>query len=106
MRGSGRHVTNRALLGDDLARALARAPDGLSCDALAERLRRRRVDVLATLRSDARFDCMGHTRARRWRLVSDNGTERDGFSAWVGVLDRLGALEARVKALERRDGAL
>jgi hypothetical protein len=53
-------------LGDDLARVLDGEPAGLSCDALALRVHRRRRVVLATLRTDSRFERRGRGRGSRW----------------------------------------
>ncbi|HEY7198508.1 MAG TPA: hypothetical protein VH306_15125 [Gaiellaceae bacterium] len=58
-------------LADDVARLLADEPTGLSCDAIAKRLRRRRPDVVAALRADDRFVRYGKTHGARWRLAQD-----------------------------------
>jgi hypothetical protein len=64
---------------------LEAAPAGLSCDELALRLRRRRADVLGTLRADPFFWREGRTRGSRWRLSPRkpraHGTELDGLPA-------------------------
>ena len=70
-------------LADEIAERLASASNGLSCDDLAERLGRRRSDVLEALRRDARFVHSGRTSQSRWRVESRDtlgasGTERDG----------------------------
>jgi hypothetical protein len=58
---------------------LADELDGLSTDALARLLHRRRADVLATLRRDRRFEHVGNGSASRWRLrVEARSSERDG----------------------------
>jgi hypothetical protein len=55
-------------LASDLARLLDGEPFGLSGRELARRVRRRRVDVLAALRVDPRFEHSGRTHGSRWRL--------------------------------------
>jgi hypothetical protein len=65
-------------LADDLCRVLADEWHGLSGRALARRVRRRHVDVLATLRSDPRVEHFGRTRGSRWRLVAREGRGANG----------------------------
>jgi hypothetical protein len=109
-------VTDRDLLAAEIARLLAQEPDGLSCDALALRLKRRRADVLALLREDPGFARVSGGRRSRWRLVDTarnvSGRLRDGLEIpanadpWSGVVrelrGRLDALERRLVRLERR----
>jgi hypothetical protein len=57
-------------LGDVLAAVLDLEPAGLSCDALARRTNRRKAHVLATLRSDSRFEHRGQRRGSRWAVVA------------------------------------
>jgi hypothetical protein len=57
-------------LGDEIATLLEAESNGLSCDALAMRLGRRRSAVIDELRSDSRFERSGNTRGSRWRLAS------------------------------------
>jgi hypothetical protein len=80
-------VTDRDQLALELADVLAVEPLGLPLDALARRVRRRRVEVLAVLQADPRFTHSGQTRGSRWRLDGSgrNGTEWDGItsSGWV-----------------------
>ena len=59
-----------------LTELLAGRPDGLSCDEIAGRLRRRRTDVLAVLRTDLRFEHNGRTHGSRWRTCSWDGMGR------------------------------
>jgi hypothetical protein len=83
-------LSERAL-GDDLARVLGAEPFGLSCAALVARVRRRRGDVLRTLREDERFDHHGQTRGSRWRLAARKGRGRNGAGCprdavpWMGL---------------------
>jgi len=93
-------------LAASVATVLADEPDGLSCDALAWRLHRRRADVLATLKADARFARIGATNGARWRLVTrTHGTEWDGIDNLGHVLGRLAVIDARLGFLEGRNGA-
>jgi hypothetical protein len=64
-------VSPRQYLADDLARLLDGEPAGLSCDVLAARLGRRRVDVLAVLQSDPRFTHRGRGRGSKWRTTAE-----------------------------------
>jgi hypothetical protein len=76
-------------LADDLRRLLGEEPIGLSCDALAKRLHRRRAAVLAELRSGSCFEHAGRTHGSRWRLARRRGRDSDGTSApqlpWDGL---------------------
>ena len=74
-------VSPAELLALDIAAVLAAEPFGVSCDALAKRLHRRRPVVLAALRTDARFVHDGRTHGSRWRLSASG---RDG-SGWDGM---------------------
>jgi hypothetical protein len=58
---------------------LRRHPDGLSCDAIARRLHRRRTEVLAVLTDEPRFTRTGATRYARWTRTWAHGTE------WVAL---------------------
>jgi hypothetical protein len=112
-------VTDRDLLAAEIARLLAQEPDGLSCDALALRLKRRRTDVLALLREDPVFARVSGGRRSHWRLVDTardvSGRMWDGLEApaeadaWSGVARelrvRLDAIERRLARLERRRSA-
>lgn len=62
-------------LADELAALLAGEPSGLSCDALARRLVRRRGDVREALRWDSRFERTGKTCGSRWRLAAEKALE-------------------------------
>jgi hypothetical protein len=95
-------------LPDDLAAVLTVEPFGLSCDQLARAVRRRRADVLATLRRDPRFAHQGGRRGSRWRLRPPEGP-RDGrgrvLQPPVGLA--LGQLAlARLRAAEDELAAL
>lgn len=71
-------------LGDEIAALLAAERRGMSCDALAARLRRRRTDVRFVLVSDPRFQRFGSGRASRWLVISalaPPGTDKDGNSS-------------------------
>jgi len=68
-RGRARRWASPSPLADDLAAILADEAAGVSCDALARRLRRRKADVLACLRGDPRFVRSGAGRGSRWRLA-------------------------------------
>jgi hypothetical protein len=99
-------------LAADLARVLADEPSGLSCNALAAELHRRRADVLAALKTDRRFVRSGATNAALWRLVANGArTEWDGTPATTmpgvdpGLATRLEVIEGRLAALERCFGA-
>jgi hypothetical protein len=74
-------ATELALLADDLARVLLHEPTGVACTELALRLRRRRADVLQTLKTDPRFAHHRRGRGSRWRLVAQMplSRARDGF---------------------------
>jgi len=81
---------HRRQLADDLAVTLAGADDGLSCDTLARRVRRRRTDVLTALEADPRFVRSGRTQASRWRLAAlspprAHGTESQTLRGVVTV---------------------
>jgi hypothetical protein len=76
---------------DGLARSLldllAGRSEGLSCDEIAARLRRRRSDVLVVLQADPRFEHNGRTHGSRWRTTPrdgmgrvENATRADGRS--------------------------
>ena len=80
--GRGRTWAPPSPLADDLAVILAEEATGLSCDALARRLRRRKSDVLAVLRSDPRFVRSGAGRGSRWRIAPHDGRR--------GAWERLG----------------
>src|SRR5262249_52434683 len=58
------------LLAAELATALAAEPGGLTGRALANKVRRRRADVLAALSSDTGFQHTGQGRGSRWRLAA------------------------------------
>jgi hypothetical protein len=58
---------------------LRRHPGGLSCDALARQLHRRRADVLRVLEDEPRFTRTGSTCGARWTLARGHGTELDGL---------------------------
>jgi hypothetical protein len=75
-----------ALLGDDLARVLDAEPFGLPCVELVARLKRRRGDVLATLRADSRFAHHGRARGSRWRLAEWGALGRDGTGSAASKL--------------------
>lgn len=68
-------------LADEIEALLRGDSIGLSCDAIAERLRRRRADVLETLRRDSRFVHAGGGHASRWRLAKEMPlrASQDGF---------------------------
>ena len=71
------------LLDDDLADAIAAVlavePAGVSCDELARRSHRRRMEVRRVLHSDQRFAHRGNRRGSRWQLVAPPPTlARDG----------------------------
>ena len=72
-------MSNR--LADELTNVLDGEQFGLSCDQLALRLRRRRSDVLAVLRSDPRFEHDGRTCGSRWRMT----TEPPLSASWDGT---------------------
>jgi hypothetical protein len=65
-------------LADGLAGELEAAPDGLTCDELARRVRRRRADVLAVLRADPFFRHRGRTRGSRWHISPQDPPEALG----------------------------
>jgi hypothetical protein len=78
-----------AQLADAVAAVLAAESVGLSCDALATTLRRRRSVVFAALSADPRFVRHGSTCGLRWRLAVTTpqrgyGTELAGLGA-VGL---------------------
>jgi hypothetical protein len=62
-------------LADELAALLADEPLGFSGPELARRVRRRRQDVVETMRADARFDQVGSGAGRRWRLRAPKAAE-------------------------------
>jgi predicted transcriptional regulator len=105
-------VTDRAQLAAYVAAVLKDEPDGLPCTTIARRLGMRPSTVRAVLRADEWFVRSGETRYARWHLIAGTeGTEagRKGRSGetpdmLVDVLRRLDALEARLDALERRNG--
>lgn len=70
-------MTARRPLPVELAELLDDKPEGLPCDELALRVRRRRSAVLAALLSEQRFEHVGSTRGSRWRRRE---TARDGIS--------------------------
>jgi hypothetical protein len=77
-------------LGDELAREIDREPVGLSCDALARRVHRRRAIVLAALNADPRFQHEGNTHGSRWRraavsLETRPIPSRDDPSLWASL---------------------
>lgn len=93
--GVGPPVPPIGVVDDDLAALIANVltdePVGTSCDELARRLHRRRIEVLRTLRSDGRFVHRGDRRGSRWRLAVTAPTgSRDGRGrtdgVWGGVL--------------------
>jgi hypothetical protein len=88
-------------LAGDLRRVLAGEPGGLPCCELVRRVRRRRGDVLAELRSGPCFEHAGHGRGSRWRLAGE--TPATGLRAHLGPQDRWwGDLDASgVPALAR-----
>jgi hypothetical protein len=77
---------------------LRRHPDGLSCDAIARRLHRRRADVLQVLTDVPwRFARTGSTCRSRWSRVSARGTELHGLrgvGAATGSRESAGARRA------------
>jgi hypothetical protein len=102
-RDVGRRVST---LADDLAAMLATEPFGLSCDALALSVHRRRADVLAALRADPRFIHDGDRKGSRWRLREGS---RDGQGRTTSPLHgrAIGQLVvARMEAAEREAAAL
>jgi hypothetical protein len=74
------------VLAADLAHVLAAEPCGLPCCELVRRLQRRRGDVLAVLRTDARFKRRGRTRGSRWQLAASEGQGRNGTGLGRNVL--------------------
>ena len=103
-------MTDRAQLAAYIAAVLRDEPDGLACATIARRLSVRDADVRATLRADPWFVQYGSTRGSRWHLVAPDGMGRNGTeSEQPGVLEdvlrRIEALEARVDALGRQNGA-
>jgi hypothetical protein len=94
-------------LADELARNLA-ANGPCSASQLAHRLGTRKADVLHELHERAIFACVGRGRSTRWQLV---GTEQEPLQADAStqlmreLARRLEAAEARLDALENRNGA-
>jgi hypothetical protein len=108
-------MTDRAQLAAYIAAVLNDEPNGLPCEAIARRLGVRPATVRAVLRADDWFVRTGATRRTRWHVVPNapgrNGTESETRDVPAAVLRRLdvfeahvGALAARVDALERRNG--
>jgi hypothetical protein len=99
--GEGGAVTTAtAGLADDLRRALADEPFGLSGRELARRVHRRHVDVLTALRADPGIEHEGRTRGSRWRLrrrAGANGNRSAGDELPWAELDAAG-----IPALGRR----
>jgi hypothetical protein len=74
-------IGDTAHLRDEITELLAAAPGGMSCDAVAARLRRRRTDVRSALVNDPRFRKRGSGRASRWvtnAALVVSGTDKDG----------------------------
>jgi hypothetical protein len=90
-------------LGDDLAHVLAGEPAGLSCDELALRVHRRRRVVLATLRTDSRFERRGRGRGSRWVLAARTAprARQDG----LGRKDRRGSVSEHPLAVSDAQNA-
>jgi hypothetical protein len=112
-------ITNRAVhniesreqlqLTADLEALLTAEPFGLSCNALARKMRRRRTDVLAALDTDPRFLRVGKTNGRRWRLapMTEGVRDRTGRTLQPPLGRALGHLMLnRLEAAERELAAL
>jgi hypothetical protein len=103
-------VTDRPQLAAYIAAVLKDETGGMSCSAIARRLGMRDGDVRAVLRADPWFVRVGTTRGARWQLVAAragmgrNGTGSELLDVLGDVLRRLAAAEARLDALERRNG--
>jgi hypothetical protein len=73
-------------------------PAGLPCTELAQRLHRRRSDVLTVLEDEPRFVRTGRTCRARWTLARAHGTELDALrrvDATTGSAGSPGPGEAR-----------
>lgn len=93
-------------LADDIAQVLQEEVSGMSCDTIARTLRRRKHDVLETLRSDPRFTHAGSRRGSRWRLAADDGRARarDQMGTNPGADSGNGSFDA-ARAAERLSAA-
>lgn len=105
-------MTGRPQLADRLALAIVEHGP-TSGTRLAVLVAAQKAGVLAELKANPMFECVGRARGSRWRLAGNRnrppweplGTDPRGESVsddGVAVVERLAALECRVDELERR----
>lgn len=96
-------MTDRAQLVADLVRVLVEEGP-CSASRLAPRVRARKGDVLRELRARPIFECVGGGRYQRWQLRGTGREPLHGDDTVRLILDYLHAIEARLDAVERRNG--